>query len=221
MTDPARVGDVQPVLDALLGRVERLAGDESFGAHAVFAALYLRTNRLLLEHYSGAETALACRLTVIEFFRLYETQVVAPVRERRPITAPAWRSYAAFADSLGPRPRVNPLLWLLCLGAEAHVRHDLPRAIVSAAKAHRQLAGDGPDMEAWRRDLLSRGAGDAFFAATLDLNRSVRGSTSRAGRMALGVHAALAHPLRPVMIGVLQRWRDTAFHRGVAMLGAA
>lgn len=217
----ATPGDLRARMVAHIDALSALSLSESFGAHGVFAGLYVRTNRRLLAWFDTLAEPGVCYLTMIRFYEIYDLHIVQPVLEKRPAKAPHWRRYAELSTRLTLASDVNALLWLLSLGARAHIRHDLADAIRLAVEDYRRLFGRNPDFTAMRSALLDRATSEAFFEATIEFNRMHRGQQRGWRHLILISHVFFAWVSRPLMLGVLQSWRRAAWRDAMAALGRA
>ena len=195
-----------------------LSRSDSFGVHSVFAGLYASSNRHLLAYFDTMEDPAFCYLSMIRFYDLYDRLVTQPILHGRGVTAPHWLRYSALASRLTVASSVNALLWLLSLGARAHVCHDLGEAIRMAVADHRRLFGGDPDFGVARAALLGKATSEAFFAATLEFNVMHRATQRGWRRFMLGLHAGFARLSRPFWLAVLQSWRRAAWDDAMATL---
>jgi hypothetical protein len=191
---------------------------ESFGVHRLFAGLYLRTNRHLLDSFDTLPDPAFSYLAMIRFYELYERYVATPVLCNRSASVPQWRPYAALASRLTMTSRISAHLQLLSVGARAHTRYDLAEAICLGVADYRRLYGCDPDFRAARSDLLGGATDEAFFDATLEYIAMHRAARRGWRRFVLSFYARFARLSRPLWLPIFQSWRRAAWRDAMASL---
>jgi len=192
---------VRVELETIVSRFAALGSGHSDHIHALFAELYLCETISWLDHLKrDLRPELAYRV-IPRFFALYREHVLD--RLDRPLAeiTPHWRAYHRLSRRLTMLSPISSHLLLISLGAWAHTRFDLGRAICNSEMDQCR------EMDAVFGDLSDA----AFLQATccyidrhLARQRGYR-------RLLLSLYRSGLMLLKPIWLSQFQRWRKASY----------
>ena len=193
---------VQRELEALVARLVAMGPGHPHHVHVLFAELYLCDTVSWLAHLKQTPRAEHAYRVIARFHELYREHVLDRVDRPLHEIAPHWRAYHRLARRLTIRSPISAHLLLLCLGARAHVRFDLGRAI--------RETGVADDMDA----LFGQVSDVAFVQATCAFVELHRARQAGWRRLVLVLYGRGLVLLKPVWLSELQRWRRASYRDG-------
>jgi hypothetical protein len=198
----AKADQVCAELGGVVSEFAALGSDHRDHIHVLFAELYLCETLSWLDQLERSPQPEHAYRTIPGFFALYREHVLD--RLHRPLheIAPHWRAYHRLARRLTIRSPISLHLLLISLGAWAHTRFDLGRAICEAV-LHDGRAAD--------ETMFGSLSDDAFLQATCNYIERHQGRQKGWRRLMLRLYGKGLLVTKPIWLPEFQRWRTATY----------
>lgn len=189
-------------LAGVVSEFAALGADHRDHIHVLFAELYLCETLSWLEQLERSPQPEHAYSTIPRFFALYREHVLDRLHRPLDEVEPHWRAYHRLARRLTIRSPISSHLLLISLGAWAHTRFDLGRAICEAVSFDRRAVN-----ETMFGSLSDR----AFLKATCNYVGLHRGRQRGWRRLMLGLYGKGLLLTKPIWLAEFQRWRTASY----------